>query len=62
MLSDQGKNSSHKESTFIYLYLLSSNKVLQINMTDILSLLKELSSVTIRWLLENLENPAKPAV
>ena len=69
MLSDQGKNSSHKESTFIYLYLLyfiwcllSSNKVLQINTTDILSLLKELSSVTIHWLLENLENPAKPAV
>ena len=54
MLSDQGKNSSHEDGTFIYVYslyfiscLLSSNKVLQTNKTDILSLLKELSSVTI---------------
>ena len=54
MLSDQGQNSSHEDGTFIYVYLLyfiscllSSNKVLQTNMTDILSLLKELSSVTI---------------
>ena len=53
MLSDQGKNSSHEDGTFSYVYLLyfiscllSSNKVLQTN-TDILSILKELSSVTI---------------